>query len=137
MLISVGTPSEVDQFWPLVAPYLLDPAVASELGATPLVTPTSMWFVAFEVDLLGFCAVLPFPRKLSLRMDYTLPEHRGSGVYANLRECRDEWLLDQHSGVDHELVTRNEWQMGWYEDHGFERVGVRGSFTRLMRRTRA
>ena len=134
--ISHGHSNEIPDFWDLAGPTLLHPETAIELGSHPKDDSDTVWFLAtteHSRTLLGFCAAKSVNRRVELRHDFVRPRYRRMGVYRTLLRFRNQWLEQERPAARHEIVTRNLWQIPYYQSLGFKVATVRGSFTVLSR----
>lgn len=127
-----------ESFWAKMGPFFASPAVRSAVGGFMTSGPAFTWWIAFDEagEVLGFCAAKreKAGRQVYLTYAYTVPAHRGEGVYTALFEARLAAVLTWPN-VQRLYAVCSASSVFMLAGHGFDSVGMRGQFAVMERLT--
>jgi len=118
-------------FWSKMGRFFASPKVRNAVGGFMTSGPAFTWWVAFDDNnnVIGFCAAKSEKggKQAYLTYAYTLPEHRGTGVYSALFSARMEACL-QWPGLQRTYAVCSKASIGMLKAQGFTENGNRGTF---------
>jgi hypothetical protein len=113
-------------FYGLLGRFLSRREIVKELGSPVWDDPGKTWIVALDgVRVVGFCAYRYASKRTELCSDWVTPDRRHEGIYHAMFSKR----LESIDGPMRATVT--DAALPTFLEHGFERVGQRGRFTRV------
>lgn len=122
---------EDPEFYQLLGPFLSRREIVRELGYPVWDDDGKVWYVAQEDGrVVGFAALRRDNGKTILTSAYVVPERRRQGIYRLLFDARLREALAPGTVIE-AVVTPQA--TGMFEQRGFERVGMRGRYTRYRR----
>lgn len=118
------------RFYLLLGPFLARREVEKEIGYRIYDDDGKVWFVALEGGtVIGLCYRWEkMPGTFQIGSCYTVPEHRGKGVFQALLGAAMQGISGRV-----QLTTNNPQVMAILEKHGFSVQSQRGSFIQYGR----
>ncbi len=123
-------------FWARMGPFFASSKVRKAVGGFMTSGPAFTWWVAFDDDnhVMGFVAAKRERggSQVYLTYAYTLPEHRGKGVYTALFAARMK-AISAWEGVKRIHAICSASSVPMMLANGFQECGKRGQFSDLER----